>query len=212
MSDLDRYFNGDGDWEGHPKLRFWARQSERPEVGESRVELRRPREGLTFRPAKIYMHFYDRAGQEIECDGEDWDDGLNAGLLRRGIKAITPENEKERFSLVLRAAFRRPEYRFGGGYFNSVLTALLREGPFANDPQVAGVLRHTTAIPPETHSRSFLDCAEMIELAIRGRAHELVNDLHYERDQAEEILAGALSRYLDERFSVTNRRSLGLLA
>jgi hypothetical protein len=212
MSDLDRYFNGDGDWEGHPKLRFWVSYLQRPDVGEVRFELRRPREGLTFRPAKIYMHFYDKAGQEIQCDGEDWDDGLNTGLLRRGIRAITPENEMERFALALRVAFKRPEYRYGEGYFNSVLTTLLREGPFADDPQVAGVLRHTTAIPPETSSPSFLDCAEMIDLAIRGRAHELVDDLSYERKQAEEILAGALARYLDERFSVTSRRSLGLLA
>jgi hypothetical protein len=212
MSDLDRYFNGDGDWGGHPKLRLWVSTLERPEVGGARVEVRRPREGLTFRPARMDMHFYDRAGQEIECDGEDWDDGLNTALLRRGIQAITPDNEKGRFALVLRAAFKRPESRYGEGFFNSVLTTVLREGPFADDPQVAAVLRHTTAIPPETRSQSFGDCAEMIELAIRGRAHELVDDLRYERQPAEEILAGALARYLDERFSVTNRRSLGLLA
>src|SRR4051794_10638532 len=130
MSGLDRYFNGDGDWEGYPKLRFWASYLERPEVDRASIELRRPREGLTFRPAKIEMHFYDKAGQEIKCDSEDWDDGLNMALLRRAIRAITPENEKERFALVLRAAFKRPEYRYGEGYFNSVLTTLLREGPF----------------------------------------------------------------------------------
>jgi hypothetical protein len=212
MSDLDRYFNGDGDWEGHPKLRFWASERKRADVGDARIELRRPREGLAFRPAKIYMHFYDTTGREIQCDGEDWDDGLNAGLLHLGIKAITPENEKERFALVLRAAFKRPEYRYGEGYFNSVLTTVLREGPFAEDPQVADVLKHTKAIAPETDSRSFPDCVEMIDLAIRGRARELVKDLGYERKQAEEILAGALARYVDERFSITNRRSLGLLA
>ncbi len=62
------------------------------------------------------------------------------------------------------------------GYFNSVLTALRRDGSFADDPRVARVLRPASAIPPETRSRSFLDCADMIELAIRGRAHELLDD------------------------------------
>jgi hypothetical protein len=52
----------------------------------------------------------------------------------------------------------------------------------------------------------------MIDLATRGRAHEWVRDLHYDRTPAEEILAGALARYVDERFSVTNPRLLGLLA
>ena len=212
MSGLDEYFNGEGDWEGHPKLRFWANYRQRPEVGEARFELRRARQGLTFRPAKIDMHFYDRAGDEIHCDSEDWDDGLNNGLLRLGITAITPENEQERFALVLKAAFKKPEYRYGDGCYNSVLIAHLRNSPFDSYPAVAEVLRQVTASPPEFRSQSYSECSDMIDLAIRGRAHELLRDLHYERNQAEEILAGALSRYIDERFSVTNRRFLGLLA
>jgi hypothetical protein len=212
MSGLDDYFNGESDWEGHPKLRFWSQYSKRPEVGEARFELRRPRQGLTFRPAKIDMHFYDRTGDEVHCDFEEWDDDLNTGLVRRGIRAITPENEQERFALALRAAFRKPVYRFGEGYFNSVLIAHLRNSPFASYPAVDEVLRQVTASPPEIRSQSYSDCSDMIDLAIRGRAHELLRDLHYERNQAEEILAGALARYIDERFSVTNRRVLGLLA
>jgi hypothetical protein len=212
MSGLDEYFNGDGDWAGHPKLRFWANYHQRPEVEKAEFEVRRSRQGLTFRPAKINMHFYDRAGDEVYCDSEDWDDDLNTGLVRLGIKAITPENEEERFALALRTAFGKPVYRFGEGYFNSVLITHLRESPFAGYPAVAEVLRQVTVAPLESRSHSYSDCSDMIDLAIRGRAHELVKDLHYERTQAEEILAGALARYVDERFSVTNRRSLGLLA
>lgn len=209
MSGLDAYFNDDQDWAGHPKLRFWTNERNRPEVAEARFELDRPRHGLAFRPAKITMHFYDRAGHEVRCDSEDWDDDLNAGLVRLGIQAVSPENEQERFALALRTAFRRPVYRLGEGYFNSVLITHLQSSPFTGHSAIAEVLGQVIVSPPEMPSTAYRDCSEMIDLAIKGRARELLNDLHYPRDQAEEVLAGALAHYLDERFSVTNRRHLG---
>ena len=51
----------------------------------------------------------------------------------------------------------------------------------------------------------------MIDGAIRGRAKELSKDLRYPISDAEGILAAAVAQYLDERFSVTNRKVLGLL-
>jgi len=51
----------------------------------------------------------------------------------------------------------------------------------------------------------------MIDGAIRGRARELNKRLDYSVPEAEQILAGAIAQYLDERFSVSNRKVLGLL-
>ena len=50
----------------------------------------------------------------------------------------------------------------------------------------------------------------MTEDAIRGRGVELTKYLGYDDEQAIQILSGALARYLDERFSVSRRRLLGL--
>ena len=46
--------------------------------------------------------------------------------------------------------------------------------------------------------------------AIGGRAKELTELLGYPTEQAKPILVSALARYLDERFSVSSRRELGL--
>jgi hypothetical protein len=211
MSNADEFFADDEDWEGHPKLRYWMERLGRPEISDSKCELYRRRDGLAFRPAKIYMHFYDQAGQEVQCDADDWDDALNGGLVRKGIQAITEENEEERFALSLRAAFKRAEFRFGDGFFNSVLIDLVTNSPFAQDPRVEEVLGHVRVLPPNMESQAYYDCKETITLAIRGRAHELTRDLKYDRPAAERVLAGALARYVDERFSVSNRRLLGLL-
>lgn len=51
----------------------------------------------------------------------------------------------------------------------------------------------------------------MIDGAIYGRARELNRDLDYSIPEAEDILATAVARYLDARFSVTNRRVLNML-
>jgi hypothetical protein len=50
----------------------------------------------------------------------------------------------------------------------------------------------------------------MIDAAVKGRAAEL-RHLGYEMQAAWDILAGAMARYVDERFSVTDRRLLGLM-
>lgn len=62
---------------------------------------------------------------------------------------------------------------------------------------------------PYTGGSSYEDCLDMFNSVVSGRAEELVGPLKYERPTAEEILAGALAHYLDERFTVTNRRQLG---
>ena len=52
----------------------------------------------------------------------------------------------------------------------------------------------------------------MIAEAIGGRAKELKDVLGYAPEEAKHILVAALARYLDERFSVSSRRGLGLLS
>ena len=54
-------------------------------------------------------------------------------------------------------------------------------------------------------------CRETIADAISGRAHELRDKLAYTEEEAKQILVRSIARYLDDRFSVTNRRRMGLL-
>jgi hypothetical protein len=164
---------------------------------------------MGYAKAKIYLRLF-RGDKEVDGKSDDWDDDLNDGLARLGIRSETVENEKDRFALALRASFRRPESRFGDGYFNSVLVEFVLGSDFHDHAEVAGVLRHISHVTPH-QGQGYADCRDMIEYAIRKRGMELTKWLNYEVPQAADILAGALARYLDERFSVTNRRLLGLL-
>jgi hypothetical protein len=172
-------------------------------------ELFRPREALGFRKARIVVHF-QKNGQEAEEKDDDWDDNLNAGLIQLGVRSRTPDEEKDRFALGLRAALKTPEKRYGDGYFSAVLVRYVLQTDFRNHREVAPVLEHVNQTPPN-ESRSYEDCFKMIDAAVKGRAVELTHNLQYDMPLAWDILAGAMARYLDERFSVRNRRLLNLL-
>jgi hypothetical protein len=214
MLKLDDYFQEDAaaDQPKHPTLRAWLDYRNRSEVADAKFELHRPRDVLGYKPAKIYVHFYDKDANECHCDHDAWDDDLNAGLVQHGFKAVSEDNEVERFALALRSALRNPENRFGDGFFNSVLVHVVKESEFANYDEIKYVLKHATALDPNLNSRSYTECAEMIKVALCERALELKNQLSYPQDRAKAILVGAVARYLDERFSVTNRARLGWLS
>ena len=190
-----------------PLLRLVAA---RKQAGDNPIfGLNRPPEAFGFRKAKIVVHFY-RDGREVDSKDDDWDDGLNSGLVQLGVRADDLDGEKDRFALGLRAALRAPEKRYGDGYFNAVLVQYVTRTDFHTNGDITAALQHVrTASPDGGHT--FDDCWKMIDAAVKGRAAELIQNLAYERNAAWEILAGAMARYVDERFSITNRRLLGLM-
>jgi hypothetical protein len=191
----------------HPLLRFVAA---RLKTGDAaKIELHQPPTAMGYRKAKIYVHLY-QGEQEYDSKADDWDDDLNTGLVRLGVCAISADQEKDRFALGLRAAFRKPEKRFGDGYFNAVLVEFVRESDFAGRAETSEVLQHIYVARPHRGS-GYEDCRQMIRDAIHGRGLELTKDLGYGVEEAVDLLSGALARYLNERFSVSRRRLLGLL-
>ena len=194
-------------WQVHPMARHWKALQAAAEVKELRMEVYRPREGLAFRPADIYVHVERKDGVTEAPQKAAWEDVLNEGLIRLHVRAVSLEKEAERFSLMLQSAFEPIDSRFGEGYFNSVLITLVRSGPFARKPDVARVLRRIREDEPH-RSQQCLDCKEMIDNALMARGEELVAELGYSQPEAETILSGALAQYLDERFNVTNRELL----
>jgi hypothetical protein len=213
MPRLDEYFREETRAPyDHPLLRYLEELRARPDFRDARVEVRRPRAPLGYEPAKLYLHFYAKSGAEMDRpQPEEWDDELNTALIERHVKATDLDNEKIRFSLGLRASLQGPEAKYGDGYYNGVLVHHIEHTAFKDYPGIAEVLRHVYRSGIDPSFRSYSDCRSMIDGAIRGRAQELTKLLGYGVPEAEEILAVALAQYLDERFSVSNRRALGLL-
>ncbi|WP_165227373.1 hypothetical protein [Aquisphaera insulae] len=162
----------------------------------------------------MHVHFV-KDGRELPIESTPWDDELNAGLIDLEVPAVDADQEADRFALGLRAALRKPSRDFGDGYFNSVLTDFLKNVDRSEYPAMSEALVYSSANAPSRDglrgSESYRVCREMIADAITGRAHELRDRLRYPEDKARNILDHALARYLDERFSLTSRRQLGLL-
>lgn len=207
MLNLDDLFSTQTPYD-HPKLRYWRSLLQRHSQAELRVELRRERDGLTFLPASLYVSAVAPDGTVLSCDQEPWEDELNLTLVREGFRAPNEENEAMRFGLMLRHLFRPIETRFGDGYFNAVLIDYLKASGFADHPEVKAKLDAIHEYTPPQSSAAN-DCRERLRSVLVQCARWLVDNLKYQRATAEDILGGAVAYYLDERYSITNRRLMG---
>lgn len=211
MHTLDDFFTPTAD-PSHPRLRDWAKRLAGANTTAT-LEVFQPRG--EFGPAKPEMHMqFAIAGKQTQLDAVPWDDDLNAGLIRLKVRSVSSDNEALRFALGLFAAMRRAEREFGDGYFNAVLVEFIRESDLTQHQVITDVLDHVYATTPHREGGPFGRyniCRESIASAIGGRAKELTEALGYTQNLAKEILVLALARYLDDRFSVSDRRKSGLL-
>ncbi len=193
----------------HPKLRFWTGQRDAHPERVYRLELLRPRQGLTFGPARLYVHVFDEAGTEVQAPDEMmWEPDLDEAFIQAGFRGLDEKNEILRFSLALKTSFSKPERRYGEGYFNSVLHQWVSRSPFG--PRLRPILDEIHAGNALEGRDTYTDCRDQIQAAMEKRADDLTERLRWDQAAAAAILREALGAYLDERFNITNRRALGL--
>jgi len=199
MPALDKFFPTGVSPTAHPKLRMWGPLLENSSSNAA-CEVLRKFDGFGYSPAKLFLHWKDQATGEQRSDGEDWDDTLNAYLVEHGIRAVTVENEATRFDLMLEKLFRPLEIRFGEGYFNAVLFAVVNSS-FGDLDRIKSILAKIGELRPH-QGKSYLDNVEKIEVVIQQCAVSLSRSLHYERNVSEKILAEAVALYMEDRFSL----------
>lgn len=192
----------------HPRIRAWQAYQGGSGVASMRVEVTREREAFGFGPAKIVVDFLDAAGTLVRQDDADWDLALDTWLVEQGACAISPDNERLRTSLRLRRRLQPLLRELGDSYFNSLLVRVLKDGPYADHPEVGPLLAriHRGAGAPQGDVSRATD----FDAVLTALAQELVapERLKYPVDEATEILAGAVAMYLDERFSLSERQRL----
>jgi len=93
---------------------------------------------------------------------------------------------------------------------NAVLVNLLDESDLCKAGEIAEVRKFVHVNSPE-RSRGYAVCREAIANEIGGRAVELRDNLEYRPEDIKTAMTKALATHLDERFSVSSRRSFGLL-
>lgn len=205
MSKLDSIFAAGVAKEPHPLLRYL---DSLPSETTITIEIVRPEVFLGRKPAKLYVHVAIDGAPQPPAEYA-WDDELNSALVERGVRAGNEENEKLRFSLMLRDRLRKAEIPPGEGFFNAVLVKVVRDESLLEFGEVAEVMKDVSVHEPFMEGRAYGDCKAAIKQVLVTCAKALTEDLKYDRDRAEEIFAGAVAHYLDDRFNVSARRNLG---
>jgi len=207
MPTLDDFFKESADILEHPRLREWKHQIDHG--ARLQLELHRPATSMGLSQAEMNVLRFDEGNWHL-IDSVAWDEDLNAGLVQLGVRAADHSQEAERFALVLREALRKASREFGDGYFNAVLLAMINDSDLRQYPEIEAIFKHMHGNRPE-QSKSYDLCREMIADSISARARELKHQLDYPETDAKAILVGAIARFLDQRFSVSSRRQMGLL-
>ncbi|MGO8673259.1 MAG: hypothetical protein ACLQVD_18105 [Capsulimonadaceae bacterium] len=208
MVELESYFDSTEMQVAHPFLKKLDVYLSEHAGATASVKVERERQGLSYAAAKLAVLARSEDGTLRKRISGWWDNELNQELVRRGYKAVDHDNETLRLMLSLRASLQRVEVRYGDGIFNSVVVAYVLSSPFARLPRVAGVLSGIRRAPPRD-TEAYRECSDMIDAIIRSKGHDLRFCLGYDLEPCEEILSGAIAQYLDERFSVSNRKLLG---
>lgn len=191
-----------------PRVRAWKTWWAKPEVDRVEVDVTQQREVLTSLPPRIDVLFLSSDKHVVHRDEALWEPEYEDWLLEIEARSVTRSSEKLRFSLLLRPALRPAIVRFGDGYFNSVLMVVLQD-EFSGNSEVAENIRYVSTYQPT--GESLYDCKQMIEHVFAWLAKKLLKLYDGDIEAADEILGGAISRYVDARFNITNSRLLGFM-
>lgn len=201
----NEYFDSEPEPGGsrHPLIGVWEAKV-RAGHPPSTVQVRRPREAFGYGPPELFVRF---AGTEDVTGPVAWDLALDEWLVATGVRALSPSDEALRASFRLEARLIPLVEDWGDGYFNAVLVRVVRAGPYGKQPQLRGVLERIHTSNP--HDSGDLNQRErLLKDPIKRVAQELSTGLSYSRESAIDLLEGAIVRYLDRRFHVSERRNL----
>lgn len=190
----------------HPKLRSWLSYKNSADVTSYSIEFRREREGLAFKPARLYFEAVRKDGT-VFSDREPWDEELNTALVDHGFKGRDLANESERFGYMLIARMQPLVNRFNDGFFNAVLVRYLKQNDYAGLPLIADKLAKIS-VYKANEGETASDCEARISAVLARCAVQLVG-LGYSSEEGKNILVAAIAYYLDDRFSITSREMLG---
>jgi hypothetical protein len=209
MSTLDQFFQQASPPLAHPLIAVWQ-----PLLDSGRrqafCEIKRPRLGISYPEAKLILQIQADINGEATRLEATWDFDLNRWLIDQKVRARDEQNECLRFNLVLAELLRKIEIRLGDGYFSAVLLEVIKKTGLADRTEIREILSGVGNYSPY-YGKIYDQSVQAIEGALSQCALWLRDQLGYSQSEAERIFVGAVASYLDDRFSVTNRKILGLV-
>lgn len=206
-SEFDKYLDKSQPWETDPLAKHWLAIVD--EANSYQLSFEQKLDGLTWKAPRIFLTYVSKSGEPRQLKAK-YDEVLNDGLIEFGCKCETLSDEQLRFGLMLTDAWRRASIKYGDGFFNAVLLRMLRTGPF-------GRLRLTRETltkvgkenDPYRSGESYGECLAMLEGSLARLGGLLIEKLKYRRDDALQVLDGAIALFLERRYHLRERELLG---
>ncbi|WP_339886837.1 hypothetical protein [Rhodopirellula europaea] len=139
-----------------------------------------------------------------------WDAEINEELIDLRVRSKDLESEANRFAIRLRDELGATETRYGNGFFNRTLVDLITESYLDKYPDIKNSLERTHSRQVE-RTAEYHECRDTIAYVIGKRSRELTRQLEYDETTMQKILSKAIARYIDNRFSLSQRKQMGLL-
>jgi len=139
-----------------------------------------------------------------------WDAEVNEELISLGVRSKHSDSESIRFAIRLRDELRATETRYGNGFFNRTLVDLVTESYLDKHQEIKAALEKHRGITLERTSE-YHECRDSIAYVIGKRSRELTGPLGYEEATMRNILSKAIARFLDNRFSLSQRKQMGMI-
>lgn len=187
----------------HPRVNYW--ESIYTSSTGLEVDVQQERVGFGLGTPRLVVIFSCGQSGTVCIEEFDWEFELDEWLVEHNGRG-SPESEKIRFSLWLHRALQPAVRKYSDGYFSRALLDVAK-GDFAENAEVMDITQDIHRVGTVSQS-DVAECTAMIESALSDVGIALRN-LYGDTDSAFEILGNALAQYLDDRFSVSNRRLLG---
>lgn len=190
---MNRYFDSIRPAPFHHRLSLWMEYLN--ESTHVEMEVRREDHIYHLGPVDILVKFEGGANSvpwRLEYD--DW-------LIMKGVKCVSITNEKLRFALRLNSDLSELKKRYDNRIILYVLTSDLRDGPFQNHPELSAMLARVSKFQtPQLRIDAepvYNEVVAHLDYVI-SRVALKIRDL-YSREEAEDILAGALAQSLEDK-------------
>lgn len=190
----------------HPVLARWRVFAAEAGVTPA-VEAVRPRLSLGHAPAHLKFSLVGHRRPQPEL--LPWDSALALKTAEAGWKGPRVSVETTRIALLLKSFLEPTVNRFGDGFFSSVLIDTIKTSEARSDPNVVELLRFIATNTPR-RGAPYVACKDEVVAALARIAKLLQKRLKYTSSVSQVIWLASIAYYLDDRFSITDGRTLGL--
>ncbi len=178
---------------------FELKDSKQIQIKEVRFSF--PKDPLEMSEAGFEFEYKQNDDSTHQIRKCKWYETLEEELLKRGIQVVSLKQEALRCGYHLRSNLKTSDILYGKSLTNITLRDFIEER-FGDLPPIKNIVEQIKHFQADENPNSS-DCQNYIKSCINGLGNSLVWQLKYNNNEAFQILVGAVTYLLDQRYSIS---------